>query len=122
MGHTHSMRALREVRQAIQKHLTVHGARGGVAHATHASPPALMGRLLHLFEAPIASGYRRSIRCTCGRGRTAPRGRSCTGTPTCRVTPSGGPPWRQAIAVDGRAMVRRQGFEAKRWSSAWNMW
>jgi hypothetical protein len=56
MGHTHSMRALREVRQAIQKHLTVHGARGGVAHATHASPPALMGQLLHLFEALIASG------------------------------------------------------------------
>jgi hypothetical protein len=34
MRHTHSMRALRELRQAIQKHLTVHGARGGVARDT----------------------------------------------------------------------------------------
>src|SRR5262249_1597135 len=61
-------------------------------HATHASPLELMGQLLPLFEAPIASGCRRSTRCTGRRGRTAPPGRSCTGTPTCRVTPSAGHP------------------------------
>ena len=39
-------------------------------------------------RARIASGFRRSTRCTCGRGRTTRTARSRTGTPTCAATHS----------------------------------
>ena len=50
--------------------------------------PELNGQLFHLFDSPTASGWIRSIHCTCGRGRTIQTARSRIGTRTFRATRS----------------------------------
>ena len=52
----------------------------------HKGPPELMDSSFICLTAPIASGSKRSTRCTSGPGRTIPTAHSRTGTPTFRAT------------------------------------